>query len=267
MKIQKNIFIPILIVLALLCNKGTEKKIKTSYNEYLTQSVLWYQHSGEMKALYYQGYNFAKLRLDSYLSTNKSKRKMAVIVDIDETVLNNISYEVHMILSDSTNTKSFWQRWVDSAVADTLPGALEFLKYSQSKGIEVFYLSNRSVSDVAASIRNLKKFNFPFSDEQHMIFKSDKSKSKESRRKQIAQDYDIILLCGDNLGDFSAAFDNRTTASLTDSIVRYRNDFGSKFILFPNPMYGYWEKQIYGEGTYSSEQKDSIRKLRLRNIF
>lgn len=264
MKRQYFLIIILAIVIIISCNKTTQKSKQEYRNEYLTQSVLWYQHSGEMKALYYQAYNTAHLMLDIYLKDSKPNRKKAVIVDLDETILNNITYEAQMILTDSTNTKSFWQHWVDTAIADTLPGALEFLKYAQSKDVEVFYISNRAYTDVASSIKNLQKFHFPYADEKHMIFKTDKSKSKELRRKQVAKDYDIVLLCGDNLGDFSAAFDDRTEKTINDNIHNYKSLFGKKFIILPNPMYGYWEKQIYGDGDYTDTQRDSIRKAKMK---
>jgi len=217
-----------------------------------------------MKALYYQAYNTAKFMLDLYLKDSKSKIKKAVIVDIDETILNNVKYEAWLILSDSQQTKYNWKQWVDTASADTLPGALEFLKYAQTKGVEVFYISNRGSSDVASSIKNLQKFNFPYSDEKHLIFKADKSSSKEFRRKKVANDYDIVLLCGDNLGDFSAAFDDRTEKTINDSINAYKSLFGKRFIVLPNPMYGGWERQIYGEGDFTDGQRDNIRKVSLK---
>lgn len=253
-----------LIIISSSCNKTNQKVSVQGRNEYLTQSVLWYQQSAEMKALYYQAYNTAHLMLDMYLKESKSNKKKAVVVDIDETILNNVAYEAQIILSDSTNSKSYWKKWVDSAVADTLPGALEFLKYANSKSVEVFYISNRAVSDVASSLKNLQKFNFPCADEKHLLFKTDKSPSKELRRKQLSKDYEIVLLCGDNLGDFSSAFDNRSANSISDSIGAYKALFGKRFIVLPNPIYGYWEKQIYGDAVYTDTQKDSIRKLRLR---
>ena len=255
-----------LILIDASCNKKSESNTIAVKNEYMIQSVLWYQHSGEMTALYYQAYNTAKLMLDINLKESPAGKKKAVIVDIDETVLSNVKYEAQLILSDSTNTKSYWKRWVDSAIADTLPGALEFLRYAQSKGVEVFYISNRVVADVSSSLKNLQKFNFPYADEKHMIFKADKSSSKESRRKLIASEYEIVLLCGDNLGDFSSAFDLREKKILNDSIQTYKSQFGKKFIVLPNPMYGAWEKQIFGDGNYSRSQKDSIRKAQLQGF-
>lgn len=266
MKQSFSFMIFFMLIFTISCTKTAKKNQFTAKNEYMVQSVLWYQQSGEMKALYYQAYNTARLMLDEYLNNTKSDRKKAVIVDIDETILSNVRYEADMILSDSSSTKSYWKRWVDSAKSDTLPGALEFLKYAQKKGVEVFYISNRMTADIASSLKNLNKFNFPYSDEKHLIFKSDQSSSKEARRRQVARDYEIILICGDNLGDFSSAFDDRSIKTYSDSIQAFKSQFGKKFIILPNPMYGYWEKQIYGDGNPSFNQRDSIRKARLKGF-
>lgn len=263
---KRKFYLPLILILfvTISCNKTVEHKECRNQNEYLVQSVLWYQQSAEMKALYYQAYNTARMMLDIYLKDSKTKKKKAVIVDIDETILNNVKYEAWLIQNNSQQSKSGWKQWTDKADADTLPGALDFLNYAKTRAVEVFYVSNRTTDDVAASLKNLKKFNFPFADEHHMLFKSDKSSSKESRRKAIEKDYDIVLLCGDNLGDFSAAFDDRTEKLLTDSISSYKSLFGKRFIVFPNPMYGAWEKQIYGKGDFTAKQKDSIRKACLK---
>jgi len=264
MKRQYVSFIFFVIIISISCNKTDKKSQSSDRNGYLTQSVLWYQHSGEMKALYYQAYNTAKLMVDVYLKDSKSKIKKAVIVDIDETILNNVKYETWLILSDSQQSIYNWKQWTNKADADTLPGALDFLKYAKNRGVEVFYVSNKWTADVASSLKNLQKFNFPFADEQHMLFRTEKGSSKESRRKTIAKDFDIVLLCGDNLGDFSAAFDDRNEGRLCDSISKYKLLFGKKFIVMPNPMYGGWEKQIYGDGIFTERQRDSIRKDKLK---
>jgi 5'-nucleotidase (lipoprotein e(P4) family) len=233
-------------------------------NEYLIQSVLWFERSGEMMALYYQGYNLAKKNLDLYLSKNiKSKRKKAVIVDIDETVLNNSPYETRLLRSDSVYTNETWNQWVTAAKADTLPGAYTFLKYASSKGVEVFYVSNRDSAYRQPTLQNLKRFNLPWADEKHLLLKGEKENGKESRRRKIAAEYDIILLCGDNLGDFYFVFDDRMQNQAIDSVLKYKAEFGKRFIVFPNPMYGDWEKPIYNSRNWTAQERDSLRKANL----
>lgn len=259
-------FIIVFIVSSSCNNNFSKKKHHQNFDkktEYLMQSVLWYQRSGEMRALYFQGYNIAKYSLDNYLEKDKSQKKKAVIVDIDETILNNSPYEGRIILGDSSYSNLNWDDWINQSNADTLPGALSFLNYAKSRGVEVFYISNRLSSQIEPTLKNLKKFDFPFADENHLLFLSDKNSSKDLRRKKVAADYDIALLCGDNLGDLSSAFEIREENQLNDSINKYSADFGQRFIILPNPMYGDWQKIIYGKSRLIGSQRDSARRANL----
>jgi len=261
---MKKILFACLTILAVSCNQPTEtdtvKENAAKNSEHLTQSVLWYQKSGEMVALYYQGYNFARIMLDSYLKNADKKSKKAVIVDIDETILNNSPYQAWLIKNDSCYTKGSWFSWVEKSLADTIPGALGFLNYAKICGVEVFYISNRGKAEIEQTKKNLNQFGFPFVDDQHLLFKTEKGSSKEPRRVAIAKDYKIILLCGDNLADFSAVFDDRKIGSFNDTVLKYRSDFGKKFIMLPNPMYGDWDRPFYGKQDTTSAQRDSVRK-------
>jgi 5'-nucleotidase (lipoprotein e(P4) family) len=259
-------FILIIVLFACKNSSFNDNSNKSAVrNDYLLQSVLWYQYSGEMKALYYQAYNIAKFMLDKNLASSNPKIKKAVIVDIDETILNNSAYEGYLIKSGTKNFQDEWKKWVEKSSADTLPGALDFLNYAASKGIVVYYISNRGNNEVAQTLKNLQKFKFPFADANHLIFKTEKNSSKEKRRKQVSKDYNIILLCGDNLGDFDAAFDNRDERQINDSIIKHKSEFGKKFIVLPNPMYGYWERTIFGKQKLNESQADSIRNARIKS--
>jgi 5'-nucleotidase (lipoprotein e(P4) family) len=259
----------VLIALSSACIRQTDTKqaVKNdslfNNSDYLLQSVLWYQRSGEMKALYIQSYNIARASLDNYLAHSKSRKKKAVIVDIDETILNNSPFEGKLIQYKDNYASSPWNEWISKSIADTLPGALAFLNYAAGKKTEIFYISNRSIDGKEVTLRNLWKFSFPYADEKHLLLKSDTNNSKELRRRQVGRDYDIALLCGDNLADFDEAFDNREEQPLNNSIEKYKLSFGSRFVILPNPMYGDWERQIYDSHNASATQKDSIRKTRL----
>ena len=181
-------------------------------NKHLLGSVLWYQHSGEMAALYYQAYNLATLRLDQMLAKRKKapagsqKSKTAVVVDVDETVLNNSPFETELIKKNITTRRDFdmaWDSWVMSAKAKALPGALEFLQYAKSRGVDVFYVSNRNEGwQKMATRENLANLNFPNSADTATMFFKVREPGKEARRAFIARTHDILLLCGDNLADF-----------------------------------------------------------------
>ena len=277
---MKNNFFSLIIISSLIffagCNQkmhpnnstqGLEANHKAKAGEYdfLMQSVLWQQTSGEYRALCYQAFNIAQLRFDQYLSDENLKgKKLAIITDIDETVLDNSPFEVKLIEKGEPYTEQEWENWVNLASAKAVPGATEFLKYVESKNVEIFYISNRETSAVAVTIANMKSVNFPYADSTHVLFKTDDS-AKKDRFDKIAEDYTILLFIGDNLGDFSSDFrvpSIEKRNKLTDSLS---NHFGNNFIVLPNPMYGDWEtKGVYkGKYDWTSEQMDSIRKAAL----
>ena len=222
------------------------------------------QSAAEYKALCFQAYNIATLRLDQAVNNASSARRMAVITDIDETVLDNSPYAVHRALLGKDYESISWHEWTSKGEADTLPGALTFFKYAASRNVEVFYVSNRDEKSRLGTLENLKKFDFPYADNNHLILKTSES-SKEPRRQQIASSYDIILLIGDNLADFSTLFDRKSTVERADNVRQLANNFGEKFIVLPNANYGDWEGALYHYNyNITATQRDSVMKSNLK---
>ena len=234
-------------------------------NEYLVSSVIYNQSAAEYKALCYQAFQIAKLRLEENLIDKRITAKRAVIVDVDETILNNSPFEAKSIL-ENTEYPKYWDQWIERASAEPLPGALDFVTYAESKNVEVFYITNRKEKFKHATINNLRKFQFPFADETHVVCRTDES-SKELRREMVEKKFNVALLIGDNLADFSNVFDKISVErrnSLTDSL---KQEFGKRFIILPNSMYGDWLSSIYKyDNSLSDEQKDSIRKKMLKDF-
>lgn len=227
-------------------------------------AALWQQQAGEYKALCLQAYQLAALRLDQYLAT-KGNKPLAVVTDIDETVLDNSPYSVHQALAGKGYDDKSWMEWTAKAAADTVPGAPAFFKYAASKGVKVFYITNRAESERAVTLRNLQQYQFPDADDQHLMLKTTTS-GKEPRRQQVLQQYDIVMLFGDNLSDFSAIFDKKPFEERNAAALQSATSFGSRFIVLPNPMYGDWEGALYNyQYKLSTPQKDSVMKSRLRN--
>ncbi len=227
-----------LLPLSLLAQKNN----KTGYRDY-TNAVLWQQHSGELRALTFQAYNFARLSLLEQLKTADSAKRNCVVVDIDETVLDNSPYQGSALQKGMSYSQEDWERWTAKGIADTIPGALGFLKFAARFNVEVFYVSNRLTSETEGTLKNLKHFGFPNADEKHLMLNSGTS-DKEPRRSEIREAYNILLLCGDNLSDFSNLF-YRAQKNTKEEVDRAQHLFGTQFIVFPNPMYGDWEKQFY----------------------
>lgn len=227
-----------------------------------TTAVLWQQHAGEYRALCFQAYNFARLSLKEALWEAQNGKPNCVIVDVDETILDNSAFQGHEINKGVSYVPADWTIWTGKAAADTVPGALSFLKFAASKNVEIFYVSNRDQADLEGTLKNLRKFGFPNVDAEHMLFKTNTS-DKAERREKIASRYNILLLCGDNLSDFSNIF-YREGKDVADQVGYMQALFGTKFIVLPNPMYGDWERPIYTGDQLSEAEKGKQRLKRLK---
>jgi len=264
-------YFSLILLSVLLFSCGTSKKTTISTadsNDKLIMAVAWYQHSAEMAALYYQGFNIATQRLDEAIAANKSNKPLAVVVDIDETMLDNSPFETRVI--HNTDFQEGWYNWTKSATAKALPGALEFAEYAKNKHVEIFYITNRDDNERTSTLKNLQNQHFPYADEKHLLTKSDLSystgntSSKAGRRAQVAETHEIVLLIGDNLNDFSEIFEDRSSDNGKDAVKNNRNLFGRKFIILPNPMYGAWEKPLYNyRNGLSDEEKTKMIKEKL----
>ena len=159
-------------------------------------SLYWQKNSAEYFALSYQAYNVAKFRLDEKLNSELNKRP-AIVIDLDETVLNNLPYNEMLIDSSEVFTQESWSRWVNKKIATKVPGSLEFINYAKSKNVKIVYLSNRRVENYNPTKENLINLGYPF-DEDTLMLLSDETGDKTARRNTL-NDYEIIMLLGDNL--------------------------------------------------------------------
>lgn len=270
---KKMIFVLFAALLLQACNNATESaKDQAGANKdttattavdanYMTLAVLYYQKAAETRALYYQGFNIARMMLDNDVKV-KSAKKKAIVLDIDETALDNSPYEAQCILGNFGYPER-WDEWCNAAKAEATPGAIDFLKYAETKGYAIFYITNRKIKFAEVTLKNLKDKGFPMADTSHVLFRTE-GNSKEERRMKVLATYDITLLMGDNLADFVNAYDAKLNpeqrAQKTDSL---KAEFGKRFIVFPNSMYGEWEMAMYPDPAASASVKDSLRKINL----
>ena len=223
----------------------------------LIMSTLWQTTSAEYRALAYQAYNIARLRLDEDLKIKRTKKR-AIIVDADETVLDNSPFEISMIVDGAEYYKDF-DNWVKSAQCEAIPGSVEFLNYAYRNGCEIYYISNRKLHHMEGTLKNLKILGFPQAEKAHILLKDDTS-NKGIRRDQVDQDHFIVMLIGDNLIDFEDVFRQKSIKERFSSIEKFKDEFGKRVIILPNPMYGEWEKTLYG-GTSKISEKIKEEKI------
>jgi 5'-nucleotidase (lipoprotein e(P4) family) len=235
--------------------------------EYQTGAVLYFQTAAENRALFYQAFNLARLRLDAELKAcKKSRKKMpcAIVTDVDETVLDNSPNQAWLIKNKQSFTQATWENWVNRAEAKPLPGALEFFQYAASNGIKTFYVTNRSEAERAGTTENLKKAGFPEVTNETLLLRGDTS-SKEPRRQSVANKHRIVLLVGDNLNDIAQVFERKPIAERFAAVDNLKNEFGRRFIVLPNPMYGEWESAVYDFKRLTEAEKARVRHEKLQS--
>mgnify|MGYP003645689186 FL=1 len=228
---MKNIFAKTFTLISALVLVACQNSPKNPSGESrssdaLIMSTLWLQKSQEARWLLEQNYEQAKGKLMVNRLIYAYGPKQSVVLDLDETVLDNSPYEARVVKNGGAFSKDSWSAWVGEAQADLIPGAKSFLHFADSMGVEVFYISNRSIENLGATIANLEAHSLPNADSAHVLLKTDDS-DKTARRAQVNEQARIILLIGDQLGDFS----EEVTYALRDSMLQH-------FILLPNPMYG-----------------------------
>jgi 5'-nucleotidase (lipoprotein e(P4) family) len=121
--------------------------------------VLWQQQSAEYRALCYQAFNIALLRLNAIPKKKFRKEKLAIITDLDETIIDNSYQEAQLIKDGKAFTSKGWKEWTGKSAATAVPGAVEFLQAAKQKGVSIFYISNRDTGDIASTLLNLQNCN------------------------------------------------------------------------------------------------------------
>jgi acid phosphatase len=223
----------------------------------LINATLWAQTALEHHALALQTFRQARSILDRALKDRKwtaateqtgsfGKLPPAVIVDIDETIVDNSAYEARRIYADDDFELKSWTEWVKEVRSTALPGALEFARYARSRGVTMFYVTNRESDVEESTIRNLQALGFT-ADKATVMCKGEESgwtSDKSSRRKEVASHHRILLLMGDDYGDFMSGARQSVTQRQA-AAQPFESNWGEKWLVLPNAMYGSWEGALY----------------------
>ena len=266
---QQKITLGVAIGIALLALTGCAQPPKTDLQagqRLADQSVLalnWFQQSGEYQALSHQAFNSAKLAFD--LAKATPGKKKAVVVDLDETMLDNSPYSGWQAKQGQPFATATWAKWSQAEQAGAVPGAVQFARYVNSHQGTMFYVSNRKQSEYAATVANMQKLGFTGMSEKTVLLSGDTS-NKQPRFDAIKNTgYDIVVYAGDNLNDFGAATYHKDNAQRRAFVADNQSKFGTEYIVLPNPLYGDWESgmaQDYNKLT--PEQKLLIRQQAIK---
>jgi acid phosphatase len=232
-------------------------------------STLWIQTASEYKAHALQTYRAARSNIQEAIndkqwtaaleqSDDYSDLPPAVILDVDETVLDNSVYQANLIKNSEVFTPANWDYWVSLKRASSVAGAVDFINEIQRLGVHVFFVTNREcrkrMSGKAAcpqeteTIENLKKVGIEVAHNDNVLLKyeiKDWSSEKKTRRAFIAERYRIIMLFGDDLGDFLPHVKYKITPTERDELVyKHRQKWGKMWFVLSNPIYGSWDRVL-----------------------
>ena len=207
-----------------------------------TMGLLWMRTSAEYRALAYQGYNVAMNAVKMAVTDPSHQRKpLAIVLDADETVVDNTKLMGESIVNGNGRFDApWWRQAVYQGKSQAMPGAVEFLNEVHKQGVEIFYVSNRYAPvNYDATVQNFKELGFPSVDKDHVLL-FEKDSDKQPRFDMIAKKYYVIVYMGDNAGDFPIGTKGKTLAERNSIIDAHKEDFGTTFVVFPNPAYGSW---------------------------
>ena len=219
----------------------------------MLNATLWQQTSAEYVAITNQVYRLARKSLDQALADTSwtaaleqagdySHLPPAVMLDIDETVLDNGPYEARIIKRLGQYSPSTFAEWCRDENAPAVPGAKMFLDYAVKQNVAVFYYSARREKLRDCTVRNMRELGLPLPEDSRLLLSNGTSKS--GYREMIARHYRILLLVGDNLEDFVDG-SKSDPASRRELALRYVQRWGRQWIVLPNSIYGHWEASIY----------------------
>lgn len=247
-----------------------EPTLPTNQRE-LLNSTLWTQSAHEYRYNTTQVYRQAKAALDAALrrrgtaaleqqgQSGLNRLPPAVVLDLDETVLDNSAFQGHLISRGVGFNEEDWARWLQLRQATAVPGALEFARAASRAGVKLFYVTNRACASPgtcpakAATMDNLRALGFPrASDPSAFLLRNERpewaASDKSSRREAVAQTHRIVMLLGDDLQDFMSTERAQALRAGRDAeaAAAYDRLLGVRWFVLPNPMYGSWERSFSG---------------------
>ena len=227
-------------------------------------ALAWSQTAVEHDLIYLQTYRDAQARLlralhDPQWDALAARDRVApaaglppaVVLDIDETVLDNSPFQARLIRSGGEYNEADWVAWCNEQKARALPGAVAFTQFAARHGIAVIYLSNRTKALEQVTLANLRQVGLPVSGPNAfmglgMLVEGCTShgSDKGCRRQQVSRHYRVLMQFGDQLGDFVDATANTATAR-SGAVAPYLDWIGTRWFVLPNPTYGAWQSMLF----------------------
>jgi 5'-nucleotidase (lipoprotein e(P4) family) len=233
---------------------GTAQQTARPAQDHALRALLWMRTSGEYEALCRQIYNSALEHVRRQLQARTAGRPPAVIMDLDETVLDNSAYQAYLSGAGAPHSQARWLEWQSANVhkIGLVPGAREFIQQAEQRGVHVAFITNRPGALREPTIKLLAELGLARSEDLtdpsklKLLMRAD-GRSKDDRRAAVMAKYDVIALFGDNLNDFSDDFGRPATKTIGErraAVLRHAEQWGTRWFVLPNPVYGDWMRFI-----------------------
>lgn len=236
-------------------------------------AILWQSTSAEYRVLAQSIYASATLHLERALSDrqwtalseqiNVQHLPPAVIMDIDETVIDTARFQSQLVKNQARFNSAMWRNWLNQNQPTAVPGAVEFIAFAQARGVTVFFVTNRDRATEAVTRLNLSTIAIKLPETIDTVLcaneRPDWGIDKDSRRRFIAESYRVLMLFGDDLGDFISEYRVSPQARVNEALKQ--NNWGSKWFMLPNPMYGSWESSLIDFNSKLTADEISRRKF------
>lgn len=199
------------------------------------------QQSAEIAALQRQGFALATLRLEQQIADHGEDANLAIITDLDETVIDNTELLVRdMNLCHDYTAWDTWLDWEREGTPRLIPGAMDFLTFADEQGVSIYYVSDRYEENKQDSLATMESLGLPqVADDTLLLL----GPPKQERRQYVEDNYTLVIQLGDTLHDFSADFVSGVPLDEQhERVEEHAERFGVDWIVFPNATYGSWSE-------------------------
>jgi acid phosphatase len=222
-------------------------------------AILWLQTAAEYRAATRQAFRSATVHLDLALAEptwtaapeqtgDFGDLPPAVVLDMDEAILRSDRFQAWLVKEDERYRLEDWNAWVRTETSEAIAGALEYVAAATARGVQIFYVTNRTAEVEEETLATLRKVGFPIESADDLLTQDERPEwgaDKSSRRAEIAATHRILQIVGDNLNDFTGGAHDSVEARRALA-ERYSGYWGARWIITPNPSYGGWEGALTG---------------------
>ena len=225
--------------------------------EHALDANLYMQTSAEYRACCLQTYGWMTERLRTKLASARNDGfAPAVVMDLDETVLDNSGFQSFLDRERLDYSDALWDTWEKQYPDEVrlVPGAKAFVQSAEGMGVTVVYITNRLTRNKAATIEALKHNGLNTEGIEERLLLKDTASDKTARRQAVEQKYRVLLLVGDNLRDFAEEFvapkvqtgaeRMKAMEDRASKVDKQRYRWGTDWFILPNPVYGEWQRLV-----------------------